>query len=192
MLSKLMDEKVITIGGKEYKLREVTKEELFEHRLSNKPGLVFKDNDKLWYTELPNDKVRFKDVERKSLRHMCSSDYECCSRLSALPDPQGCACVRDESFGPYRRAAKFRTHLCKVSLRIEKYSFLTYAIETFNMVEDCLKVLSCKNCSRSKVKPMQMDIEEKRKKVLALAQNLNPDIEKMSDLNRFAEPKMKF
>lgn len=190
MLERLMVDKIVTVGGKEYKLRKVTKQELFNLRLGKEPGLVFKYDKELWFTELPNSNIRFRETEGKKLQHLCSSDYECCSRLSALPDPEGCACVRDESFTAHRRNSKHRVHLCNISLRIEKYDFLVYAIETFNMKEDCLKVLSCKNCCRSRVKPSQMDIEEREKKIVALAQHLDPYVEKVSDLKRFNEPQV--
>lgn len=190
MIDKLISEKLITIQGKEYKLRKISKTQLFELRLERGvPGLVFKCNDELWFTELPSPSIRFNAVERKNLGHMCSSEYECCQRLSALPDPEGCACMRDRSFGSVRKA-EHRKHLCKTSLRIEKYPFLVYAIETFNMNEDCFKVLECKNCNRFRQRnPQNMDYEERKRVILALAQHLNPDIEDLSELkaNYFPE-----
>ena len=54
-----MVDKIVTVGGKEYKLRKVTKQELFNLRLGKEPGLVFKYDKELWFTELPNSNIRF-------------------------------------------------------------------------------------------------------------------------------------
>lgn len=188
MLDKLFKEKIITIGGKGYKLKRVTTKELFKYRLGNKPGLVFKSDTDLWYTELPKDSIRFNKKERASFSHLCSSESECCERLSAAPDPIGCACMRDVSFGSCR-TMKNRVFLCNTSMRIEKYPFIEFAIESFNMKEDAFKVLSCKDCVRSRKKPKKMNFEEQKRRILGLAQNLNPDLEDLEQMNRF--PKLK-
>lgn len=187
MLEKLITEKIATIGGKEYKLQPVTRKKLFELRLGGVPGLVFKEGNHLWYTELPDEKVRFNSVERKKFNHMCSSEYECCQRLSAELDPIGCACVRDESFGKYRKSSHHRKLRCEMCMRIEKYSFIAYGIETFNMVEDNLKVISCKNCSSSKVVRTQVNIAEQKQKILALAQHLDQSIKNFSEIDKFSK-----
>lgn len=187
ILEKLITQKVVTMGKKEYKLREVSEKELFKLRLKGNPGLVFKDNNQLWYTELPDDRIRFTAEERKAISHRCSSEYECCSRLSAELDPIGCACVRDESFSKYRKSPHHRKDRCEMCMRIEKYSFITYGIETFNMVEDNLKVISCKNCTRSKVVQVPVDIKEQKKRILALAQHLNPSISSYSEIDSFSK-----
>lgn len=187
IFEKLVNQKIATIGGQEYKLRPVTRKELLGLRLSNRPGLVFKDDTQLWYTELPNERIRFNAIERKKLKHRCSSEYECCERLSADYDPVGCACVRDESFGKYRRSSKNRAFRCKECMRIEKYDFITYGIETFNMVEDNLKVISCKNCTLSKVVQNPVNIEEQKRKILALAQHLDPNIKSFSEIDKFSK-----
>jgi hypothetical protein len=189
LLDKLLNDKIVTIGGKEYKLNPISKESLFEFRIGETPGLVFKCKNELWYTELPAANVMFSEVERKAYKHMCSSDYECCARLSALPDPEGCACIRDRSYGSVRKSAH-KIFLCKTSLRIEKYPFLVYAIETFNMKEDVFKVLECKQCERSNYTQHIMDIEEQRRRILALAQHLNPDVEDFSQINSNRFPKI--
>ena len=189
ILEKLITEKIATIGGKEYRLQQVNEKQLFQLRLSDKPSLVFKYGKQLWYTELPDEKIRFSAIERKQLSHRCSSEYECCKRLSADVDPIGCASVRDESFGKYRKSPQNRASRCKDCMRIEKYSFITYGIETFNMVEDNLKVISCKNCTRSKVTRVHVNVEEQKRKIVALAQHLNPNIKNFSELEEFSKIK---
>ena len=121
---------------------------------------------------------------------MCSSEYDCCKRLSADLDPIGCAVIRDDSFSKYRRSTKNKQQHCKMCLRIEKYKFITCGIETFNMTEDCLKVLGCTNCIQSKFVPNHFDYEESKRKIVALAQHLNPSIQSFSEIDDFAKFKV--
>lgn len=186
MLNKLFNQKIITIGKKEYKLRKVTAKELFKYRLGDKPGLVFKNEHELWYTQLLNTSVKFKGAEKNAYRHMCSRDDSCCQRLSAAPDPIGCACMRDISFGSCR-TSKHRVFLCDTCLRIEKYPFIEVAIETFNMEIDALKVIRCTNCVMTDGKGKKMKSKDYDRAVLALAQNLNPDLEDISDAFSYPE-----
>lgn len=190
ILEKLLAEKIATIGGNEYQLRLISKKELLQLRLADKPGLVFKQDNQLWYAELPNEKVKFSSFERKKLSHKCSSEYECCKRLSAESDPVGCACVRDESFGKYRKSQKNRAFKCKDCMRIEKYDFITCGLETFNMVEDTLKVIGCKNCTRARVVQNHVDVEAQKKRIVALAQHLDPNIKSFSEIDKFSKVKL--
>lgn len=184
-MEKLLKEHIVTIRGNEYKLRKVTKEELFEIRLSYTPGIVFKDGKELYYAALPKENLTLTG-EKSWLKHLCSSDYECCTRLSADPNPYGCGMIRDRSFSYYKKYRKSKQirYLCKISMRIEKYPFITRALETFGMKEDSLKILECKNCSRKSQRRSKVPSEKQDETLLALIQNLYPEINTMEKLRK--------
>lgn len=141
-MMKLKNKKIVTIAGKEYPLRIVTEEQLFKLRMSGKPGFIMKMDYQLWYTEIPaNASLR----AEKWFVHKCCAGHSCCQRVSTLKDPEGCACIRDRSPLAYGRKyyTKKQAYLC--SMRIEKYSFITFACETFNTVEEGLKIMECSN-----------------------------------------------
>lgn len=182
-IERLLKDKVLTIGGVEYQLRKVSEEELLLLRMQNKPGVVFVCKSELWYSELPSMKVKLNG--EKWLEHACSREKECCCHLSALPDSQGgCKVIRDTNAQYYKnRGYSWREAYLK-SFRIEKYPFLEYAVETFGATENGFKALKCKNVYYEIFKPVQIDAELQRQRIIELAQHLNPDVKSMSDINK--------
>ena len=182
-LEKLYNNHIITIRNVEYQLRKVTREELFDLRIRDKPGIVFKKGNELYYSELPNDTLTLTG-ERKWLYHLCSSEYECCTRLSAAPNPEGCEMIRDRSFGSFRKRKKreYMEFLCNISMRIEKYPYIEEALETFGMKEDSLKILKCTHCSKEGRKNKRVNPEAQNKALLALVQNVYPEIDTIEKL----------
>ena len=181
---RLLEDKILIINGKEYPLRLVTEKELFQIRMKCKPGIVLLYDSELFYSELPSD--RFKLSGEKWLTHRCSEEKDCCYRLSAMPAPQGCDCIRDRGFRAMRREGYRLKDACELSFRIEKYKkFISVAIESFGMTEDGLKILACKNYLYKKSTPQKVTSpQEHEQLIVELAQHLNPDIEKYQDLKK--------
>ncbi len=181
-IEKLFKDHVLTIGDAEYKLRKVSKEELLSLRIEGKPGVVFKEKSEIWYASLPSEKVKLSGL--KWLEHSCSSERECCTHLSALPDSEGgCKAIRDPSLQSIKTSDNIRRKACLISFRIEKYDFLEYALETFGMLENGFKALKCINMRYEDFKPMQINVALQKKKLLGLAQYLNPEITSFSEID---------
>lgn len=128
MSRKKVEEKIEKV---ECFLREITTEQLEEYRKSEVSAFVLKRNNKLYYSEIPNDisLVAFKILGR----HQCATIKNECRRLSAAEDSEGgCAKVRD--------GAK-----C-----IEKYPWITEGYETFNTKKDSFVVANCLHYENSK------------------------------------------
>ncbi len=184
-IERLLNDHVLTIGGVEYPLRRVSEEELLSLRIANNPGVVFCCKSELWYSELPSMKVKLNG--EKWLEHVCSREKECCSHLSALPESEGgCRCVRDTNAHYYMAHGYNKKQAYIRSFRIEKYDFLVYAIESFGTTENGFKALKCKNVYYEVSKPVQVDVELQKQRIIQLAQHLNPDIQSLADIyNKF-------
>ena len=182
-IERLFKDHVLTIDGEEYKLRKVSEEELLSLRIKNEPGVVFKCQSEIWYSELSSMKVKLSP--EKWLEHRCCCEKECCSHLSALPDSQGgCKCIRDTNAIFYKNRGYSKKEAYKKSFRIEKYDFLEYAVETFGTTENGFKALKCKNVYYDVLRPTQVDTELRRQRIIELAKHLNHDIKTMSDINK--------
>lgn len=130
-----------------YPLTHISEEELLQKRASKIPGFVYKVNNNLFYTSLPNN-LSFPYYDK----HICSSSKSShvCKRLMSLEDSEGgCVKVKDRSFEYYNQ--NIRSIRClKHSKRIEKYDFITEGFETFNTTGyNIFIVLSCKNHENS-------------------------------------------
>lgn len=181
---KLREKHIVTIRNVEYQLRKVTIEELFKYRVEDNPGIVYKNSEGLYYAELPKNTITLTG-ERSWLKHLCCSEYECCNRLSAAPDPEGCKMIRDRSFSNYRKRKSTSynvDYFCEISMRIEKYPYIIEALETFGMKEDSLKILKCTHCSRAGRKTKHIDPDKQNKMLLSLVQNMYPEIDTLEKL----------
>ena len=181
-IEKLLKDHVLTIGDTEYKLRKVSKEELLSLRIEDNPGVVFKEKSDMWYASLPSEKVKLSGL--KWLEHSCSSERKCCAHLSALPDSEGgCKAIRDPNFQSLKTTKKTRRKACLISFRIEKYDFLEYALETFGMSENGFKALKCNNMCYEEFEPLQVSMVIQKRRLLELAQYLNPEITSFSEID---------
>lgn len=132
-----------------FPLKEISEDEIIEHRLSDVPGFILKKGDKLYYSEIPNNS-RLSNNEITEI-HLCSSLSKTCKHLSAaLECDGGCQKVRDISIDSYPKERLDYFSKLISAKRIEKYPFVTYGYETFNTVHNCLVVMECKNNEKAK------------------------------------------
>lgn len=121
-----------------YPLREVTAKELFTLRISEIPGIVYKKNDKLFYSEIPGT-ISLNNKSGYFNHHSCGN-Y--CSKVCTE-----CPRTFDLSVSYQQRlgTASFPKAVFD-SWRIEKYAFIREGLETFNMYDsDEFIVLQCDN-----------------------------------------------
>lgn len=135
---------IVSPEGKEnvYSLVEVTRKELAKHRLSEKSGIVLKENNKFYYTPIPAN-IRIYVQESSHGKHLCG--------LSCAGACSGCARTQDLTVDYQMRFFhKEFFNAVKDSWRIEKYPFITNGIESFNMDgnTEAMIVLECKNYFR--------------------------------------------
>lgn len=126
-----------------YPLTEVTKEELFQLRVSGKPGFVLKKDNSYFYTEIPRTlSLVSNDILGK---HKCPD----CKNFFSSTDV--CPKVKDPSFSWFTRRLpsskeeipKFIAHAVEESSRIEKFPFITQGYETFNCPAEAFVVIRC-------------------------------------------------
>lgn len=110
----------------DFKLKEVSSEELLEIRKSGVAGFVLKIGDKLYYTELTSN-INLFSVNVCG-NHKCCCGQNMCKHLSAAIDEEG-------------GCAKVRGHACG----IEQYDFITKGCETFGTRHDMFVVVNCAN-----------------------------------------------
>lgn len=125
----------------EYEFHEITLKELLRRRMSGNPGVVYKDEEKVYYSDLqPGTESYFAGTGWK---HICSQSGKECKHLSAASEENGgCAKVRDIFISTY--AVKSPRSL-KNAKMLEKYDFVKEGIEIFNSQHYSLNVSSCAN-----------------------------------------------
>ena len=122
-----------------YNFRMVSREELKELRLNKKiAGLVCKDGNALFYTEIPGS-LRLNSSAADFGSHMCGKN---CSKVC-----NGCPRTSDLTVSFQERGGKHFFQAVKDSWRLEKYPFIVSGIEAFNMEgsNDACIVFACKN-----------------------------------------------
>lgn len=124
----------------EFNLREVSREKILDYRSSRRPGLVFVICGKYFYTPIS------KSVIFHLGGHQCSLNGNVCKHLSALPKELG-GCPKVSDLLIYSINAKYTT--LRDSKRIEKYDFIQFGYETFNVPNPVLTVLECTYCEYS-------------------------------------------
>ena len=129
---------VSTINSiEEYPFHEVSRKELMKHRLSGKPGIVYKLDNKFFYAKVPGI---LNIVGKGSYlgAHMCGKN---CTKVCA-----GCPRTSDLTVPYQMREAKSFFEAVINSWRIEKYDFIVQGIEAFNMEcsNDAMIVIECK------------------------------------------------
>ncbi len=122
----------------EYEFREVTAEELLKLRLSGTPGIAYKFDESLYYTEVPGD-LKINRVDDSNGVHLCGKN---CTKVCA-----GCTRVRDLTVAFQLRMNKEFPYTVLDSWRIEKYDYVQEALEAFNMYQqnDGCTVYRCAN-----------------------------------------------
>lgn len=148
----------------DFKLVEVSREELLEIRKSKVAGFVLKLGDKLYYTELtPN--ISLFSVEICG-DHQCCCGQKMCKHLSAASDENGgCAKVRGYSYG------------------IERYDFITKGCETFGTRHDMFVVASCVNYEECPPRK-EIPFEKRREMRLELARFIWEDVETLEQVQQ--------
>lgn len=145
-----------------FELREVSKEQLYEIRSKKIPSFIFKDGDKLFWTEIPKT-MNFMTKEFLG-KFKCAPSGGVCDRLSAASDEQGgCAKVRD------------------IKKCIESYDFIILGYEIFGTNFDVFHVAKCTHFKEAK--PQKVTYKQRQIGLLSLAQCLYPDIETLSEVN---------
>lgn len=142
----------------EFPLTEVSVDAIQELRDSGNPVFLYKENNKLYYTELPA-KIHY-DVLLAG-EHQCASATSDCRRLSAETDERGgCKKVRDRH------------------LKLENYPFIKKGYQVFNTSNNCLVVLECKNFEETPSKQINNEslanAMEAAKQLWKNFRNINP------------------
>lgn len=133
-------------------LKETTKEDIQKLRKKNAPMFILKISEKIFYTLLKED-ANLSGLLGKV--HACAWNDVTCARLSAAPDPTGCAKVRP-------------TKKC-----IEEYDFIRFGYQVVNMQNTCLFVGVCNNFQKAVRK--KLDVMQIRQARIALAEFALPD-----------------
>ena len=133
----------------EYEFHEATLKELLQHRMSGNPGVVYKEEDKVYYSDLqPDTEFCFVGANWK---HICGKSGIECKHLSTASDEcGGCAKVRDVFLSTY--AVKNARSLINAKM-LEKYDFVKQGIEVFNSQNFILNISVCSNYE--KVEPRE-------------------------------------
>ena len=154
---------------KQYMFQEITREQLMKLRLIGEPGLVYKSEDKFYYTAFPGT-LRIIGGESTLGPHLCGRNCtnvcKNCPRTSAL------------TVAYQERSGKRFTQAVKDSWRIEKYPFITEGIEAFNMESsnDAFLVLSCSQYALSPARQVKQP-QPGKKAILDLANFIWPDFD---------------
>lgn len=111
-----------------YGLREVSIDELKNIRKSNLPIFVYKKASLLFYCFVPRE-IRI--TQTNLGHHICANlNQTVCTRLSALPDPDGCKCIRDSK------------------RKIEEYPWIVEGYQYTNCIENGFHICKCSNYSK--------------------------------------------
>lgn len=161
----------------QYMFQEVTREQLIQFRLSKKPGLVYKSEDKYYYTAIP-DTLRLISSESNFGPHLCGRNCanvcKNCPRTVALT-------VKYQ-----QRLGKKFVEAVRDSWRIEKLPFITEGLEAFNMEwsNDASVVICCSQYTLSAPRPSKRSRPGK-KAIMDLANYVWPDFDgSYDDLKR--------
>lgn len=128
----------------EVEFREITQEELMKHRISGKPGVVMKDDDKIFYAEYQRGMSIY--LRCMTSKHVCGQSGRECKRFSTASDCNGgCAKVRDLFITAYAQNTRNFAKAHSQSKRIEKYEFVREGFEIFNSPHYMLLVTKCSN-----------------------------------------------
>ena len=150
-------------GRQCYKFRRITEEELLKIRKSGIPSFILKVGKRLYYTSVPKSfsiNSNFTEIGR----HMCAW----CNRCRAIDESMGgCQKVSDCSIDVYQSEVGNLREAILMSKRIEKYDFVKYGFETFNVSVEVLAVIKCKNYMSYRYKA-PMEIEKVRELQIAI------------------------
>ncbi len=121
-----------------YFLHQVTVQELMELRLTKIPGIVYKKENRLFYSAISGElnlAGKADDLGKHACGQECTRVCKDCPRTKAL------TVAYQQRFGKSFHIA------VKDSWRIEKYNFIHEGLETFNMFaqNDAFIVLQCEN-----------------------------------------------
>lgn len=122
-------------------MEELLRKEVFNLRITNEIGVIYKKGSKFYYKKIPNanPKTRLPTLKENK----CLS----CSRFSPIPTSQGgCDKVFDLEPRLIRNNSlteNQKKNMIFHSKRIEKYSFITEGIELLNGKAFGIKVLDC-------------------------------------------------
>ena len=151
----------------EYSFKKATEKEIMMMRLKRIPGVILRYNNSLYFSVLPRD-TYFAANSITAVDHVCSF----CDRCSAATDKNGgCAKVRerywksivniysnmlsstfstrqpikDYSQSNKEEEKKAYIRVFNESKRVEKYPFISYALEGINLKRDFMVVIDCAN-----------------------------------------------
>lgn len=126
---------MINSNSKVVMLQEVSPEELLKYRLSGEAGLVIKLKDKLFLAKLPRESTLPAKELTSGLCETCDCICKCCPKVTDL--------TLSIQLGVGR---SFPDAVQKYG-RIEKYDFITSAVEIFNSKVSNSIILECSNYS---------------------------------------------
>ena len=154
-------------------LNEATPQEIRSLRETTTPYLVYKMDEKIFYTQIP------KDFDIKDQIHKCAEPGGPgrpggpCKHLSAASDKLGgCDKVR------------------KKSTCIEKFQFITLGYETFNTERDCFIVLKCTHYEKCPPRK-KFTLDQIHRLQISLAQFVWPDVTTLDEIKKRIEENMK-
>ena len=114
-------------------LEKVSPESLLEYRLSGKPGIVVKIKDTLFLVKLPSNSALLEKHLSTSLCETCECICKWCPKVTDLTLSIKLGVGYDFADAVHRYG------------RIEKYDFITSAVEVFGKTSSECVVLECSN-----------------------------------------------
>lgn len=161
-------------------LQKISKEDLLNIRTLGIPGFVLKLEKTLFYTQISKDFPQIAKLEGFLENHECRD----CKKLGTYD----CSKTSDGalSFVLRYRSKDFKKAV-KISQRIEKYDYITYGFETFNVTYESFVVFNCKNVEKSTTKKSRISDESFRKSKEKLATYFDPDFVPVMDLGMFVK-----
>lgn len=126
---------------KKYSLKEVSSEELMRFRLSGKPGVLIKTNESLYLSRLKHN---------SSLPTMASSSKLCTLSLCETCDRvcKDCRKISDLTLSIQLGFGFNFPDAVEKYGRIEKYGFITSAVEIFNKQSSNCIIEECENYTK--------------------------------------------
>lgn len=126
---------MINSNSKVVMLQEVSPKELMQYRLSGEAGLVIKLKDKLLLAKFPR---KSKMLTRKLCPSLCATCDCIC---------KGCPKITDLTLSIKLGVGRSFPDAVQRYCRIEKYDFITFAVEAFNSTTSNCIILECANYS---------------------------------------------
>ncbi len=142
LIKRRIDPNGNVVEEKIFPLSEISEEDLLKKRQSKEPGFVLKMEDTLYYAKITKKTKLLCSKSTQDRSHLCAH----CNLSSFF----NCIKVKEVAYEFYNSEEKLYLNTLKFSKRIEKYNFITYGFETFNVSpHNVFCVFRCENFNLS-------------------------------------------